>query len=69
MNHVWIQYAYDDPTNAPIIQTAHSEAEAREDNEIVMSGCCWYRYDTIDGSQKLINQTGPFYFDEQNEPF
>lgn len=58
--HLWIQYAYDDTDNAPVIQTAHSEKEAREDDEEVMSGCVWYRYD-INGSD-LVNKHGPFDF-------
>jgi hypothetical protein len=61
VRHLWVQYAYEDTLNAPIIQTADTEEEAREENETVMSGCCWYRYDIAhgEGDGNLINEDGP----------
>ncbi len=63
VRHLWVQYAYEDTLNAPIIQTADTEEEAREENETVMSGCCWYRYEVISGERdgKLVNGNGPHY--------
>jgi IS1 family transposase len=61
-NQLWIQYAYDDETDAPVIQTADSEDEARECDDLVMDGCCWYCYNTVGG--KLINGDGPHYFNQ-----
>jgi hypothetical protein len=60
MENLWVQYGYDDEINAPVIQTASTEEEAREENELVVSGAPWYRYD-VDGGQ-LINANGPHYF-------
>ncbi len=63
-HHLWVQYAYDDTKDAPVIQTADSEEEAREEHETVMSGCCWYRYD-IDAGNALVNPDGPHYFNPE----
>ena len=65
MKHLWIQYTYDDPDNASVIQTADSEEEAREEDEIVTIGAPWYRYDIIpkpDTDGTLANPDGPHYF-------
>lgn len=61
---LWIQYAYDDPPDAAVIQTADSEEEAREEDELVQKGCCWYRYDIVPGpgDGSLANEDGPHYF-------
>jgi hypothetical protein len=63
VRHLWVQYAYEDTLNAPVIQTADTEEEAREENETVMSGCCWYRYEIAPGESdgNLINEDGPHY--------
>ena len=68
VRHLWVQYAYEDTLNAPIIQTADTEDEAREENETVMSGCCWYRYDIAPGAKDgtLINENGPHYLTNVN---
>jgi len=57
---LWVQYGYDDTSEAPIIQTANTKEEATEEDELVMSGCCWYCYDVGPGN-KLINEDGPHY--------
>lgn len=63
VRHLWVQYGYDDEKTAPIIQTANSEQEARDVDDTVMSGCCWYRYDIATGERdgSLVNGTGPHY--------
>lgn len=63
--HLWVQYAKDDPENASVMQTADSEDQAREDDDIFQYGLPWYRYDIAPGGGPdgaLGNPNGPHYF-------
>lgn len=55
----WIQYSYDDPDNAAILQVADSREEAEEDDELIMENCPWYSY-KVDSS-KLYDPKGPYF--------
>lgn len=60
--YIWIQFGYDDPDAAPVIQSfPGTEAEARDSDGIVTPGSPWYRYEDK-GTGKLEDGTGPFYF-------
>ena len=64
MKHLWIQFSYDDPKNASVLQTAESERQAREDDDI-FPGHPWYRHDMAndaEGVTRVSNPDGPYWF-------
>lgn len=64
MQQLWIQYSYEDTTEAAVCQCADTMKQAKRDDKD-FPGCPWYAYDIepdTESDGKLTNKSGPYYF-------
>ena len=63
--YLWVQYGYPDTDNAPVLDTADTEEEAKTENS--NGKAPWYRFEVSDSPKReetglLVNPSGPFFY-------